>query len=480
MSLGRHSIANLSGAVVPLLVALITIPLYLRYIGPERYGVLAVIMALTGYFGFFDLGLGRAVTQRMARISDAPANERSNLLWTAITASFLLGVIGGVVLWIGAEYLITNVIDMSGQSRREAIASALWLGIALPFLLPVSALSGALHAKLRFVEVNIIQVFGGVLGLVLPVIVAWAGYVDLSYLVPVTLASRVLTMLLLFDQCRRHVPLIGRPCCHSTHLQPLLRYGGWISIMTLFAPLLVTIDRIVIGSLIGARAVASYTVPYDLVSRAMVVSGSFSSALFPRLASAGMDEGRLLANRASAILVAIITPIVIAGLFLSQPFLNYWVGVDFAASSSGVAEILLIGVWINAVVIPHHTRYLATQSPRAVVLIFLFEIPIYLLMLWYGIIQWGVLGAAAAWTVRVILDTTLLLWLNSVLAYTASAVFISLSLIITASLVVYVEVSNIMVQFLIALLLLTLSVLNDRKLLLAAYNHVRNKEVAGV
>ena len=157
MSLGKHTAVNLVGNVLPMVIALITVPLYLRYIGAERYGVLAVIWALLGYFGFFDFGFGRAVSQRMARLSNAEDSERSNLLWTALTSTFLLGLLGSLALWAFADYILTHLIDMSESSRIEASGAVAWLLLALPVLLPASVLQGALQARLRFVELNIIQ-----------------------------------------------------------------------------------------------------------------------------------------------------------------------------------------------------------------------------------------------------------------------------------------------------------------------------------
>ena len=77
----------------------------------------------------------------------------------------------------------------------------------------------------------------------------------------------------------------------------MMHYGGWVSVITMLGPLLVTIDRLVIASLSGAKAIAYYTVPYDLVSRTMVISGSFSSAIFPRLASVSAKSARDMALR---------------------------------------------------------------------------------------------------------------------------------------------------------------------------------------
>lgn len=474
MSLGRHSIANLIGVGTPLLVALVTIPAYLSHIGPERYGVLAVIMALTGYMGFLDLGLGRAVTQRMASTKDAPTKEHSELLWTALTASFGLGAIGGIALWLGSDYLLNHVIEISPTSLNEATDSVIWLGISLAFILPSSALIGALHAKFRFIEVNIIQALGGSVGLAVPLLVASMGYTELTYLVPATLSMRVLTAALLFFQCKKYVPLVGNPKIQTEIIKSLFSYGGWISILSILGPLLVTVDRVVIATLIGARSVTSYSIPYDLVSRSMVVSSSFSNALFPRLAAAEVAEGRALATKASTTLIAIMTPIVIIGIFLSALFLEIWIGSDLASSSKGVAEAILVGVWINAVVIPHYARYLATQSPKAVVMIFILELPFYFMLLWQGVSHWGVFGAALAWSARVLVDTLLILKLNKMLMSTLSRIYPSLLIMIGACTSIYLLPNDSIWYALIALVLVILSIIKDRLILLNACMHILN------
>jgi len=475
MSLGKHTVVNLVGNVLPMVIALVTVPLYLRYIGAERYGVLAVIWALLGYFGFFDFGFGRAVSQRMARLSDAEDSERSNLLWTALTSTFLLGLLGSLALWMFADYILTHLIDMSESRRNEASSAVTWLLLALPVLLPASVLQGAVQARLRFVELNTIQVLGSTLSQLLPLAVAASGYVELQALVPAALASRLLTISLLLRQCRRHVPLIGAPLIDRSHLKPLINYGGWISVITLLGPLLVTIDRLVIASLSGAKAVAYYTVPYDLVSRTMVISGSLASALFPRLASASADHARDLALRATTVLVAIMTPVVIVGLFVVHPFLNLWVGEAFALSSAGVAELILLGVWINALVIPHNARLLAADNPKTVVIVYLIQIPIYFLMLWLGITHWGIVGAAAAWSLRVLLDTTMLLHVAGALRHTLRVMIASLILVVTAALVALETEVHSPMRWVIGLTLLGLTLLRDKQHLTDALNAMRQR-----
>ena len=99
MSIGRHTLYNLAGAAIPSLLALVTVPAYLTLIGPERYGVLAIAWLILGYFGVFDLGLGKATSQRIATLRDADAAARARAFSTALVANVMVGLIGAALLW---------------------------------------------------------------------------------------------------------------------------------------------------------------------------------------------------------------------------------------------------------------------------------------------------------------------------------------------------------------------------------------------
>lgn len=427
MSFRKDILLNLMGSIVPMAITLITVPIYLKLIGIERYGTLAILWTLMGYFGFMDLGLGRAVAQRMAA-QGRSAYGRSGLVWTALTMTLVLGTLGGLVLWLSADFVMRRWIDMSPQNLTEVRSAIPWFVVAMPLIFSASILGGALHGRQHFLAINMLGIIGTVLGQGLPLGIAALGYIGLEWLVPAALSARLVTFIINFHLCRINLPLRSKPHFHAEHLRPLLNYGGWVSVTAILAPLLVAADRFVIGMMTGVKSVAFYTVPYNFVANLLVFPSSIYNALFPRLVVATDRDGRELVDKASRSLLAVMTLLALPAIALVHPFLIWWVGAEFAAQARGIGELLLLGVLINGIVQPHHARLMASGKPRFLAGIYLAELPVYFLLLWLGLSHFGILGAALAWSARVLIDTALLLWASSALRQGISYSFFPLSL----------------------------------------------------
>jgi O-antigen/teichoic acid export membrane protein len=100
MSVKRNTLINFAGSLVPLLISLVFVPVYLQTVGEARYGVLALAWLFLDYFGLFDLGIGKATANQLARFRDAPIPARAALFWMGALINGVLGLFGGMVLLI--------------------------------------------------------------------------------------------------------------------------------------------------------------------------------------------------------------------------------------------------------------------------------------------------------------------------------------------------------------------------------------------
>src|SRR2546422_5253255 len=83
--LARNTLLNLLGQGIPLVVAVLTIPVIVGRLGPIRFGILSLAWMVVGSFSIFDLGLGRAATKGVAEALGAGEEDRvPRIAWTAV------------------------------------------------------------------------------------------------------------------------------------------------------------------------------------------------------------------------------------------------------------------------------------------------------------------------------------------------------------------------------------------------------------
>jgi O-antigen/teichoic acid export membrane protein len=410
VSIRRHSAYNLAGSLIPLALSFATVPLYLRVIGPERYGVLAIAWLLLGYFGLFDLGLGRATSYRIAALRDEPAIARSDTFWAAVAVNTGMGVIGGLVLWAASSFFFAHVFKVNEAIRPEILAGVPLLAASVPIATLEGVLTGGLQGREKFLQVNSVSALSTVFFQLLPLTSALLFGPNLVLLLTGAVCARLFAILVLAVQCHfvitRGLPIrVG-----GLEIRTLLKYGGWVTVTSIIGPVLFMSDRFSIGAILGAASVATYTVPYQLASRLQILPAALLGALFPRLSASSGEQQKLLGERATRTLACILGPMVFVAIFAVGPFLRFWVGARLDETSGSVGRILLIAFWTNAIALVPFTRLQAAGRPDLVTKILFLEIPPYLAGLYVAMIYFGVVGSAVAALGRMLLDCVLLSW----------------------------------------------------------------------
>ncbi len=406
-SLARSTLLNMSGFLVPIVVQLVTVPLYIKVIGVERYGVMALVWLLLGYFGFFDLGFGLAISSRIAGLSKSTSEARERVFWTGTCLSILTGLVGGGILSIVAEQLFGHILAVPHGLFAETKASLPLLMIALPVVTGISALSGALQGREAFGPMNLSQVTGSILYQIFPLIVGMVSP-TLPGLVAGAIAGRLVTMAMLYVFCLRRVPARAFPRVTRSEVLPLLGFGGWVTLTGVISPMLTVFDRFVIGSITGMAAVTAYTLPYNLVMRMSSLTSAFQNALFPRFAMIEAVQANALLYDAIRIVSCLMAPVLIAGLVIMRPFLSIWIGPELADTAVPVGQILTLGLWANTMAFIPYGYLQSRGRPDLPAKFHVAELFVYAPALYFLTMRFGVVGAAWAWDLRVLVDALLL------------------------------------------------------------------------
>jgi O-antigen/teichoic acid export membrane protein len=413
--LARNAVFNLIGEVMPMIVAIVSIPFLIHGMSIDRFGILTLAWTAVAYFSFLDMGISRATIKYVAEyLAGGKHNALAPLVWTSIFILLSFGLLGGLLIIILTPWLIANVLNIPAQLMRETAKAFYLLGASIPFVLATAGVRGVLEAQQRFGLVNAIKIPANILNYVVPLLVLPFSS-SLHLIVAVLLASRVLVFLVYLYYCLNSVPGLNRPHAPTVHqAKELLYFGGWLTVSNAISPIMTYMDRFVIGAMLSMSAVAYYATAYELITRLWVIPVSLVGVLFPAMSAyAVVQKDKLvsLQERTIKYILLIFTPIIMITIALAEPFLKLWVGAEFAVHSTPVLQLLSIGVLINSMGGVPYSAIHALGRPDLTAKFHLVELPIYLLMLFFSIQMMGITGVALAWVLRIAIDTALWFWL---------------------------------------------------------------------
>lgn len=416
MKLFRHTLFNLGGLGVPLLVAVGSIPVLIHELGPSRFGLLTLIWAVVSYFGLFDLGLGRALTQQLAVLFVNQEHKKVGpLVGTATALMAVLGVVAGVLMAAAASWGVGLIHDV--PDRQETIRAVYAMALAMPFIVLTSGFRGILEARHAFGVINLIRLPMGLLTFLGPLAVVLYGGPRLDWIAWVLVAGRVMA-------CGVHGYYAWRVLSgersafawRTALLKPLCISGGWLTVSNLISSFMGYVDRFVIGSLISASAVAYYTTPQEMVTKLGIVPGALTAVLFPAFAAqmARRDlQTWVLFKKAVYWLFLALLPVTVALMLFAHELLARWINPEFSAHSALLLQVFSIGILINCLAHIPFTLIQSAGAARLTAQAHCIELPFFLAALWWLTLTYGTLGAALAWLLRMVLDTLLMFTLCS-------------------------------------------------------------------
>lgn len=415
MKLATNSFYNALGTVVPMVISIASVPLYMSEIGSERYGALLIAWLLLGYFGQADFGMARAITQRISAMRDGSPTLRANSLWSAICGVLIFSLISGLLVYAASSYFFAGPFKVSAQLRAEMMASRWILALCIPLIAVTGVFAGALMGLEHFRLVSASNMFSSIAMQLIPLAIATFVGKDLQGLIGAALAGRAIGLGFIVYGGWRTLLRGQKISVSRGEFVYLFRFGSWIMVTMIVSPLMTSADRFLIGALLGATAVAVYTVPFQVASRTVLLPLSVTQALFPRFASEEGEQSVQLCRDFSAFVGQLYAPVIIGLICLASPLLHAWIGSHLDFRSVLIGQIILVGFWTNAIAGVPYAQIQARGNPRFTALLHIAEMPIYVSLLYLLGHTNGLAGIAWAFTLRCAIDCVLLMVAGKVL-----------------------------------------------------------------
>lgn len=353
MNLKRNIIANYFSQIYVAIISIALLPIYLKLMGPEAYGLVGFFSLLQAWFGLLDLGLTPTISREVARYRAGALNTDNFLqLYRLLFILFLIiAIIGGGGLYLSSYYISNHwlnvnelpVVDVILAIKIMAISVALrWMSglyrgvvIGSEKLVWLSAFN-AIFATFRFIGVLLVMY-----SFEFSVIVFFSYQLLIAVIEFVILGIRS-HFLLPKDDIAYKIPQSFEP------LAPLFKFSLTIAFTSSVWILVTQTDKLVLSGILSLKDYGYFTLAVLIANGIMVISGPVSSALMPRMSFLHSQNKRselLEIYKQSTQVVAVISgSVAITLITMSNHLLFSWTGdLELAHKAAPILSLYAAG-----------------------------------------------------------------------------------------------------------------------------------------
>jgi O-antigen/teichoic acid export membrane protein len=355
ISIRRNTVANYIGTFCQVLLGFLFVPLYIKYLGIECYGLIGFSVSLSALLRLADLGLSSTLSREFARCSVLPesAARMRSLLKTLQTVYWGISLLVGLIIVTVAPFIARYWINPGTLDVAVVQNAIVLMGLTAALQGPMSLYVGGIFGLQRHVLGNFINIasailrFGGVvlaLALLSPTL-----NVFFSFQLGVALIGALGTGMILWGL----LPRTGIPSRFQiSQLKSVWRFAAGMGINSVLGLILFQLDKVILIKILPLEMFGYYAVASTAAIAVTYIGGPLFTTFLPRytqLHAAGDDEGLKSTYRISCRLNALITiPTVIILALFSKEALLVWTRDPLVAEHAHLfLSLLVIGYGLN-------------------------------------------------------------------------------------------------------------------------------------
>jgi O-antigen/teichoic acid export membrane protein len=404
-SLKKNVIANYFGQGWQALMSVAFVPLYIKYLGIESYGLIGIFAMLQVWLALLDMGMKPALAREMARFTAGAHSAQSirdllrsiELIGIAIAGSIALGI------WAASEWLATHWVKakhLSPQVVGHAFA-VMGLVTALRFVQDIYVSSSI--GLQRQVQQNIVIVITSTMsGLGAVALLAWVSPTIGAFFLWQGMIS-VMSVVLLAGIVYRALPSAPRPARFSgPALMNIWRFAAGMVVITLLSLLLTQVDKILLSRLLTLEAFGYYVLAGVVTNGLLMMTYPIATALYPRfteLVTKG-DEGTLRSvyHQGAQWVTVLLGSAAMVLVMFGYRVLRLWTGNPLLAQEvASLMAVLALGTLFNGLMCIPYQMQLANGWTSLTVKVNIVAVSLLVPAILLSVSAYGAIGAARVW-----------------------------------------------------------------------------------
>lgn len=405
MSLKRNFSIGLLSSVWSAFLSLAVVPLYLKYLGIEAYGLIGFFATTQAVLTLLDMGMAPTINREVARYSaSGEIREAGKLLHTLAIVYWGMAVMIAILIlalapWISEYWL---------QSRKlppQTISHAVMLmGLVVACRWPIGLYQGAIIGAQRLTVSSSISI-------VMATISNLGAIIVLAFISPSIEAffTWQACIGLIYASIMRWGAwqVIGRTKgtrFDVDRLKSIWRFSAGMSGIAVSGVILMQLDKVLLSRILSLEDFGRYALAGVVANGLYIILTPTFNVIYPRLSAlvATNETKNLITLYRSGTLLfsAVLFPIAIVAAVFSKEILLLWTGnLALSLSTAPIVSLFLIGTALNGAMHFPYALQLAYGMTRLPLMINSILVVIMIPMTTLLAFKFGSVGGAAAWSI---------------------------------------------------------------------------------
>ena len=401
----RNIFANYIGSIWMALMSFAFVPIYIRFLGIESYGLIGFFAALQGMFALMDMGISTTLNREMASLS-VQSNKTSFMRDSVRTLE--------IVYWAMAFILCLIVVSLSGIIANhwinpktitiETVENAIKLmGVIIAFRWPLNFYFGGLKGLQCQVLQNSINSVAATLRGVGAIFILWLVSPTIeAFFMWQVLISALQTVITRWFLWRILPKDIGRARFRLEVLNGSWRFAAGITGIMVIDTILTQLDKIILSKMLTLEMFGYYSLATVVAIQLRSLFTPIFDAVYPKftnLSTLGTQTALVkLYHKSCQAMSVIILPTALVIAFFSYEILLLWTHNPTTANQTYLfVSIMIIGTAINGLMNIPYALQLANGWPGLTLKINIISLIIFVPYIILITKYFGALGAATTW-----------------------------------------------------------------------------------
>jgi O-antigen/teichoic acid export membrane protein len=357
-SLKANIVANFVGNSWSSLLNIIFVPLYLKYVGAEAYGLIGIFASLQVVLFLLDSGLSTTLNREIAKLSVLPDTQQKmrNLVKTLGTVYWLMSLVAGVIA-LGLSPLLAKYWVHAKELSVSTVTNAfLLLSLSLIFQFPIGFYTGGLLGLQRQIALNVMNITFSTLksigAIVILIFVSQSVIVFFEWTVLVNILQAFTLRFFLWYYLPKSQ---SKAIFVKQDLKNISRFAAGLVGISLTAILLTQIDKIILSKILSLEQFGYYTIACTLGLTLTQIVGPITQSYFPKFTSLigqnNIQDLKTIYHQGCRLMSNFVLPAMLMLAFFSKELIFIWTQSQVTTQNTWIITAIYgCGTGINALI----------------------------------------------------------------------------------------------------------------------------------